>query len=236
MFIVYDGDRVEQPGPHLFDRSHWERLDAVRGEAAGRGSAVFVETGFGPAVLREYLRGGWAASVSRDRYLFTGYRRSRPVREFNMLAWLQQRELPAPTPLAALCQRRGPLYRAGLLTRRIPNTITFSERVEQGDEDPSLWRAVGWCISRFHRAGVVHADLNARNILVDSSGHVYLVDFDRARRSDHGRRAFEANLKRLQRSLLKFWPHGTERPELWSMLREAYCEAMEADDTSNDRI
>jgi 3-deoxy-D-manno-octulosonic acid kinase len=35
-----------------------------------------------------------------------------------------------------------------------------------------LWRATGACIRRFHEEGVVHADLNARNILIRDSGQL----------------------------------------------------------------
>ena len=108
LFIVYDADCVKQPGPELFDAAWWERREAVVGEAAGRGTALFLETPFGPAVLRQYLRGGQAARVSRDRYLFTGFERARPIAEFRMLARLAGMGLPVPDPLAAMCRRNGP--------------------------------------------------------------------------------------------------------------------------------
>ncbi|NIQ10950.1 3-deoxy-D-manno-octulosonic acid kinase, partial [candidate division KSB1 bacterium] len=44
-----------------------------------------------------------------------------------------------------------------------------------------VWLQVGACISRFHRRGVHHADLNAHNILVTGSAAVYLLDFDRGK-------------------------------------------------------
>ena len=65
LVIVYDAEQVQQPGPHLFDETYWRERGAVEGEAAGRGSALFLDTPFGPAVLRRYLRGGWPAKVSR---------------------------------------------------------------------------------------------------------------------------------------------------------------------------
>ena len=103
LVIVYDAERLEQPGPETFDPAFWRERGALAGEARGRGSAYFLETEFGQAVLRQYLRGGQAARVSRDRYLFTGFERSRPVAEFRMLARLAEDGLPVPWPLAALC-------------------------------------------------------------------------------------------------------------------------------------
>ena len=204
--IVYDADRVPQPGPELFDRELWERRGSVVGQAQGRGNALFLETPYGPAVLRQYLRGGWPAHVSDDRYLFTGFERSRPLREFQMLADLCGVPLPVPEPLAAMCLREGPFYRGWLLMQRIVGVATLAELLSTRARHDALWRHVGAAIRHFHRSGVVHADLNARNILVGEDDAIHLVDFDRARISEGNTAAFQANLRRLKRSLDKLWP------------------------------
>lgn len=204
--IVYDADRIQEPSPILFDPEHWQRLGQVAGMAVGRGSALLLDADFGPAVLRQYLRGGWAARVSRDRYLFTGFDRSRPLTEFGLLAKLTAAGLPVPEPLAALCARQGLTYRGWLLTRRIPAVVPLADRLAESSTDTALWRRMGRVIRRFHNAGVVHADLNARNILLGSDDTIHLVDFDRARISSDNPRAFAGNLMRLKRSLQKLWP------------------------------
>ena len=88
----------------------------------------------------------------------------------------------------------------------------------------SLWRDTGAAIARFHRAGVVHADLNARNILVAEDGEIHLVDFDRARFSSNDASAFRSNLDRLKRSLDKLWPIASrDRLEAcWAELLSGY--------------
>ena len=58
-------------------------------------------------------------------------------------------------------------------------------------------------IARFHRAGLDHADLNAHNILFDSNGRGWLIDFDRGVLRIPATHWRERNLKRLLRSLLK---------------------------------
>jgi 3-deoxy-D-manno-octulosonic acid kinase len=72
------------------------------------------------------------------------------------------------------------------------------------------WPLVGACIRKFHDAGVVHADLNARNILLsetgDANARVYLIDFDRARIGKPSKKVSKNNLDRLHRSLAKLWP------------------------------
>lgn len=223
--IVYDADSVQQPGKALFDPSFWERRGGLQGTAEGRGSALLLETDFGSAVLKHYLRGGWVARFSRDRYLFTGPSRARPIAEFRTLLRLAAAGLPVPQPLAALCDHSAIFYRGALLTRRIMPAETFAERFGRDDDDAELWRRVGACIRRFHDYGVVHADLNARNILVGGAGEVHLIDFDRARFRP-GSRAFRANLARLQRSIKKLWPktRSGEMSRCWQQLLAGYAE------------
>ena len=201
--IVYDADLIQQPGAHLFVAETWERSGNVVGQAPGRSRALFLETGFGPAVLRHYLRGGWAAYLSRDRYVYTGLERSRPIAEFHMLDRLHKLGLPVPRPLAAQCAREGFIYSGDLMTRRLLDVIPLADLPETRHNDPAMWIATGACIRQFHDRGLVHADLNARNILVGSASTVYLIDFDRAQIRQGARNLFEANLRRLQRSLRK---------------------------------
>ena len=230
--IVYDGDVLDQPDPQLFQAAYWHSRSAVRAEARGRGNALVLDTDFGPAVLRNYRRGGWASKVSSGRYLYTGFGRSRPVVEFRLLARLLEMGLPVPQPLAGLCLRHGLAYSAALLTREVPRTRTLADFLVKLDSEHPLWHEVGACVRRFHDAGVVHADLNARNILLSETeagkNVVYLVDFDRGRIGQPNKRASAANLRRLKRSLVKLWPNdelsGLE--QRWSQLVRGYRSAL----------
>ncbi|MEE8495967.1 MAG: 3-deoxy-D-manno-octulosonic acid kinase [Xanthomonadales bacterium] len=221
--IVYDADLIQQPGAHLFAADAWERSGSIAGQAPGRGSALFLETDFGPAVLRHYLRGGWAAHLSRDHYLYTGPERSRPIAEFHMLARLYKKGLPVPRPLAAQCVRKGLFYSGDLMTRRLLDVIPLADLPDLQQTDPAMWITAGACIRNFHDHGLVHADLNARNILVGSESSVYLIDFDRAQIRQGARNLFEANLRRLKRSLQKILgPGQLERG--WQYLQRGYNE------------
>ena len=96
LLIVYDAEQVQHPRADLFDPGYWDKRGCVTGEAVGRGSAWFIDAPFGAVVLRRYLRGGLIARISRDRYLFTGWARSRPVAEFRVLERLAAAGLPVP--------------------------------------------------------------------------------------------------------------------------------------------
>lgn len=224
VLIVYDADHVQHPGEHLFDAGYWEEQGGLAGEAVGRGSAYFLQTPFGDAVLREYLRGGVPGRFNRDRYLFTGWERSRPVAEFRILADLSAAGLPVPQPLAAITQRHGPVYTGSLLTRRIMDSLPVADLAARRSDEPGFWKAIGASVRRFHDHGVVHADLNARNILVDMEDRVYLIDFDRARLEPGQAAAYARNMKRLRRSFEKIWPEPLRArlDPCWDELINAY--------------
>ncbi|WP_376691374.1 3-deoxy-D-manno-octulosonic acid kinase [Wenzhouxiangella sp. EGI_FJ10409] len=198
--ILYDPSALDVVSPEWLDPGFWRLRDAVLAEFGGRGQALAVATGAGPAVLRRYLRGGMIARVSRERYFFTGYQRSRSFREFRVLDRLRRMDLPVPEPLIASCERRGATYRAAILTRLLENAISLPEAADI--LEPEHWQRLGATLGRFFRAGVVHPDLNASNLLIDGDCHWHLIDFDRAR-IENGPVDPEPMLKRLERSLDK---------------------------------
>ena len=112
--------------------------------------------------------------------------------------------LRVPAPLGALCERSGPFYRGALMTRRIEPARPLPERFTDDNFD---WARIGAGLRQFHEAGVNHADLNARNILVhDETGEAWLLDFDRSFFSPDSPVNGQGNLARLRRSLDKLWP------------------------------
>ena len=226
--IVYDADLIGSPSADYFSVDFWRSRQALMGEAVGRGSAWFIDAPFGPVVLRRYLRGGWAAKVSRQSYFFTTVSRSRPFREYHLMADLFELGLPVPRPVAALCEFHGVISTGAILTARIPSAQTLADALPGNNDklelDDSFWGGVGKCIRRFHDAGVWHADLNARNILLDAELQVFLIDFDRARFTPQNAVQGQANLSRLKRSLVKLWPTTalSEQETAWSQLEAGY--------------
>lgn len=222
--VAYDASLVEAPGADYFEAEYWRSRQALTGQAAGRGAVWFIEAPFGQVVLRRYLRGGWAAAVSREHYLYSGVSTSRSFREYHLLAAMHALHLPVPRPVAALCQHRGILSKGAILTKRLLNTTPLADRLPGDGPGERVWNDIGLCIRRFHDAGVWHADLNARNILLDAGDRVFLIDFDKARFSPGQTVDGSGNLKRLKRSLLKLWPQGsgTSIEAAWESLMTGY--------------
>jgi 3-deoxy-D-manno-octulosonic acid kinase len=185
-----------------FEPRYWISREAVVGRHAGRnGAALVFEQRGRRYVLRHYRRGGLAARLSHDDYLWLGESRARPVRELRLLLQLHAAGLPVPRPVAARYEQSGIAYRADLITEELPDTQNLAQRLAAGELGLTGWQAIGRCIRRFHDHGLCHADLNAHNILLRGDAEVFLVDFDRSRLRSKPGMWRDANLARLRRSL-----------------------------------
>ncbi|TMN24863.1 3-deoxy-D-manno-octulosonic acid kinase [Pseudoxanthomonas sp. X-1] len=225
--ILFDRQRLRQAQPEWLNPAHWgDRARPV--DSGGRGGAWFVDAPFGQSLLRQYRRGGLAASVSSDRYLWRGANRTRSFAEFRLTRALHRLRLPVPQPFVASYLRQGATYRAAILMERLADVRSLADRYQAGGQAAPL-EETGHLIARFHRAGLDHADLNAHNILFDAQGHGWLIDFDRGVLRIPATRWREANLARLLRSLMKL-RGDRDRPQVeedFARLRKAYDRAWE---------
>ncbi|MEN1940963.1 3-deoxy-D-manno-octulosonic acid kinase [Luteimonas sp. MJ246] len=200
--ILFDQTQLRQADPRWFDPEAWGPR-AIPVSGSGRGGAWFIEdTSNGPCVLRHYLRGGLVAGLSRDRHLWRGAGRVRSFAEFRLLRELRKRGLPVPEPIAASYVRTGATYRAAILMQRLLDVRSLAD---WAGDDPATtpWEETGRLLARFHREGFDHADLNAHNILYDTTGQGWLIDLDRGRMHIPATGWRMRNLARLERSLLK---------------------------------
>jgi 3-deoxy-D-manno-octulosonic acid kinase len=186
-------------GMPWFEPRYWIARGAAVGSHAGRGATTLFEQAGRRFVLRHYRRGGLAARVTSDRYLWLGEARVRSVVEIQLTLRLHAAGLPVPLPLAARYEQQGMSYRADIITEYLPGTRTLAESLAAGDVALPVWASIGSCIRRFHDYGLCHADLNAHNIVLRND-QVFLVDFDRCARRRPGLWR-DANLARLRRSL-----------------------------------
>jgi 3-deoxy-D-manno-octulosonic acid kinase len=229
------GRSADREAQSIFSPEYWRARGELESAARGRGSAWFIATAAAtPAsgavrrlehwVLRHYRRGGQAARLSVDRFVWAGEARVRAFAEWRLLRTLRERGLPVPEPIAARYERGRFTYRCDLIMRRIEAAFPLSLLIDTRTLTVAEWRTIGTVLARFHGAGVYHADLNAHNVLLDERGRVSLIDFDRGRLRTPGswRRA---NLARLHRSLVKLarnLPADRFTPEAWEHVLAAY--------------
>ncbi len=199
--MLYNAALARNCQPEWFEPQFWAARGRLVGAARGRGSAQFVQAGDRELVLRHYRRGGLAARVCTDRYLWRDEQRTRPFAEWLLTHRLHRAGLPVPAPIAARYQRHGRAYRGDIITERLVGTVPLTAALRSAALPLLTWISIGRCVRRFHDLGVDHADLNAHNVLL-ADATVYLVDFDRCRlRADGLWR--DGNLVRLRRSLEK---------------------------------
>ena len=110
---------------------------------------------------------------------------------------------------------------------KIEDTDSLWNRITNQTLGDDQWRKVGSVVRRFHQRGVFHADLNAHNILLDKSGEVYLIDFDKCRLRKTQRSWQLKNLNRLRRSLNKL-KRGNDKVNFeekdWQALLSGYTQ------------
>jgi 3-deoxy-D-manno-octulosonic acid kinase len=196
------GNPSQEDAEALFDPEFWRARGELVAVTGGRGSAWFIASGARHWALRHFRRGGFIARLSQDRYVWAGEDKVRAFAEWRLLELLTRRGLPVPKPIAARYQRTGFRYRCDLITQRILDANPLSAVLALGALPEAQWRAVGAAIARLHGAGVDHADLNAHNILIDVTGVVSVIDFDRGQTRRPGSWS-SRNLQRLRRSLDK---------------------------------
>jgi 3-deoxy-D-manno-octulosonic acid kinase len=203
--VLHDPAAMPQPRVELFDPAYWQTIGRSDGNAVGRGWVTFVRGGprDEPWALRHYRRGGYAAKMVRDSYLWLGLEATRPWREYRLTAELHAKGLPVPRVVAAHVERRGLGYRGDLITARIAPADTLADVLAKRPIHAAHWTALGKTLRQFHDAGARHDDINARNILLDGKHQFWLIDFDKAALLPSG--PWQAqNLARFQRSLEKF--------------------------------
>lgn len=217
----------------------WGSGQASGTTLAGRGAVYSVSAPVpGPDahprwIVRHYYRGGAvAAPLLGDRYLAAGA--PRPIRELHAAHHARARGIPTPAVVAGAVYRAGIWYRADLVTEQIPDASDLAD-VLWGPNEPGIpaevaLLATGALVRRLERAGILHPDLNAKNVLVTGTGsepRVHLVDLDGCCARDQGVPVPAFSMRRrLERSLRKFESRtGRELPATaWAALRSGFTE------------
>ncbi len=161
----------------------------VCSESGGRGTIhyMLLEQGV-RAVCKQYKRGGLFGRIIPD--LFLG--RPRPLAELFATDRAQGHGINVAESLVGVVRPAGMFHADYLVSREIPgatDTVRFLSSIDAHDHagvelKHEVIRAAAGTVREMHDAGIYHADLNVRNLLVTLEGRtprVYIVDFDKAR-------------------------------------------------------
>jgi 3-deoxy-D-manno-octulosonic acid kinase len=194
-----------------------------KGVLSGRGkTAVYEFQPYGRVFVKNYAHGGLLRAITGGKFLGLGSVRSQ--REFEMLEFVRSLGVHAPKPYVYVtCGSM--IYRTWLLMEEIPDTVSLVE-VSKSDPDAVLdaMKKLSDQLLVLIKHRVLHVDLHPGNVLVDSSGEVFIVDFDKAH-IFHGSSAAlrDLYLRRWRRAVIK---HGLSPllTELMSLTLRSYDE------------
>lgn len=206
--LVYRGDR-----PDLLVLAEVKGVPGTPWHASGRAAIHTIEPDL---VVRPLMHGGLLRGITGRRFLGA----SRSLREVKTSLHLASAGVPTPEVLAVRVVRHGLFVSIDVVTRLIPGStdlLTYLEELR--DDSREILRRTGRLIRRMHEAGVYHADLHVKNILMDSRAELYLLDLDNARRYARVP-AFmrRMNLRRFARSVEKWKAKGRILvPDTWEL-------------------
>ena len=153
--------------------------------------------------VRRARRGGALGALLGGLYAGGG----RPIQELRAVQAARAAGVGVPEPLAVVARAAGPFHRLSIVSREIEGASDLLSLA--GTLAPAakrdLLRRVADEMRRLHEAGVYHADLTMKNILVAGES-IYFIDLDKAVLQGHrDGRLDVANLSRLNRSIVKLF-------------------------------
>ncbi len=219
--LIPEGFRVRAVGERIcvYDASRERVMIDLAGDGAigrrsilrlrGRGRPAVVEAEGERLVVRHYYHGGLLRRLTGDLFFGVG----RFLNELRVLESARRGGAAVPRPVGLLLEPVFPFFfRADLVTVYIPQSVDLLSYYRQvsssGRGLPSAnmapaVAAAGRQAALLHRSGILHGDLQVKNILIRTDRRppeVIILDLDRARFGKAGR---EKNLRRLYRSYLK---------------------------------
>ena len=169
----------------------------------GRTSAVRHSlAGVGPVVIKFFRRGGLISRFNEKTYL--RYGKTRGQREYEMMEEVRRIGVRAPQPVA-FAYRGLLFYHCWLVTGEIEKHQTLAALSRNDPKQAVLLsNAVAVEINRLIRHNIHHVDLHPGNVLIDPQQRVFLIDFDKARRTQLGTAELRNRyLRRWQRAVSK---------------------------------
>jgi len=209
IYIQYNSNVFSNFSNKLFNIDYISKEGLIKSVMDGRGKALELEYGGKSYFLKHYIRGGFVAKISYDRYIFNSLASTRAVKEYNFLNTMNDKGLPVPKAAALQVITNHFTYKADLITCKIENEGTLYEFIKDNKMTKALWNALSTTIEKFYQENVYHSDLNAKNIIIDKDNNFFLLDFDNSY-FFYDKKLFTKSMFRLERSLKKIKNYNHE--------------------------
>ena len=159
-YIQYDPDVFDNFSSKLFNIDYISKEGLIKSVTDGRGKALELQYENKSYFIKHYIRGGFVAKVSYDRYILRSLASTRAVKEYNLLNIMNEKGLPVPKAAALQIIMSRFTYKADLITRTIENEGTLYEFIKNKKMNNKLWDELGITLERFFQEHVYHSDLN----------------------------------------------------------------------------
>lgn len=180
------------------------RVVAAVGGGRAKASCIEVPGVASRLLAKRITRGGLLAPIVPDVFAF-----DRGYAELLVTETLRAQGVRVPALVAVRFTAVHPWIARGAIELFVEwrdgasDLVAWSARSTTRAERTRGLRNIGSELASMHAAGVVHEDLNARNVLVDESGQAWLVDLGASRVAQATPSGRIANLARLLRSAAK---------------------------------
>lgn len=205
-----------------FSSSVYSRITSLfnRLEEARRGGVVSPQgivrqsvEGIGRVVVKHYLRGGLLRYFLRRTYLRSGDYRSK--HEFLMLSTVREFGISAPRPIAYGVEG-GIFYRTWLVLSELEGVTALADLDGAGERFEAAMEQLVIQVERLIENRVFHIDLHPGNVVIDNSGQLFILDFDKAR-------MFNGSLNDLRDRYLRRWRRSVIKHGLPESFSEIFC-------------
>lgn len=186
----------------LFDRTLIEKQQNVE-KASGRGQTLLFCAKDKHFVLRQYRRGGFFGKFVKNTFFVFDSFQHRAFDEFRMLSNMLNMGLPVPTPAVAREIKTPFGIKQDIVIQRLSGYKDLSYFIKERSLTDDELVSIGKTIKRFFDNNILHTDLNIRNILLNESGSVYIIDFDKCFIKTMQKDDKEKIINRLLRSFIK---------------------------------
>jgi 3-deoxy-D-manno-octulosonic acid kinase len=195
--------------------------DAVDSPLGGRSAVTIAQLeGIGWVVIKHYTRGGFIRYIVKRNYIKCGKTRSQL--EYEALQNAARLGVNVPEPIA-YAYHGNLFYRAWLVTREIPQQNTLAELSKINEmQTRFVMKEVVSQIETLIRNNIHHADLHPGNILVNNTGRVFILDFDKSSISRGSR-------NKLRDRYLRRWRRAVSKHRLPGMLSEMMRTGLQSD-------
>jgi len=161
------------------------------GTSKGRGPVLSIPIEEMPGtriMIRKYLRGGLVRFVNNDTFLGN----QRPFNELYIGAEAYARNIPTAETLAAVSiKKAGPFYNGYLITKELTSCADLPQYLKElsknsdihfPEKKEQVLVKTAEKIKSMHDKGFLHADLNMKNILINSltPENIFIIDWDKS--------------------------------------------------------